>query len=75
MRLQFTWEGTDSVLAAPLVLDVARLLLYARRRGEVGPIGALGLFFKTPEGSGEMNLHRQYDALLRWLAADRSTSV
>ena len=67
MRMQFTWEGTDAVLAAPLVIDIARLSLLAQRRGESGPIGALGLFFKTPEGSTEMNLHRQYDILLRWL--------
>jgi myo-inositol-1-phosphate synthase len=69
MRMQFTWEGTDSVLAAPLVLDIARLALLAQRRGESGPIGALGLFFKTPEGSSEMNLYKQYDALLRWTAS------
>jgi myo-inositol-1-phosphate synthase len=69
MRLQFTWEGTDSVLAAPLVLDIARLIDLARQRGEAGPVGALGLFFKTPEGTDEMNLHRQYDTLLRWVAA------
>ena len=67
MRLQFTWEGTDSVLAAPLVLDIARLILLARDRGQSGSIGELGLFFKTPEGSTEMNLHHQYDALLRWV--------
>jgi myo-inositol-1-phosphate synthase len=66
MRMQFTWEGTDSALAAPLILDLARLVDLARQRGEAGPVGALGLFFKTPEGSPEMNLHRQYDALLRW---------
>jgi myo-inositol-1-phosphate synthase len=70
MRMQFTWEGTDSVLAAPLVLDIARLVALARRRGESGPIGAFGLFFKSPEGSAEMNLHRQYDTLLRWVAGD-----
>jgi myo-inositol-1-phosphate synthase len=68
MRMQFTWEGTDSVLAAPLLLDLARLLDFARRRGEAGPIGAMALFFKTPEGSREMNLHRQYEELLRWIA-------
>jgi myo-inositol-1-phosphate synthase len=67
MRLQFTWEGTDSVLAAPLVLDIARLMLLAQDRGQSGSIGELGLFFKTPEGSSEMNLHHQYDALLRWV--------
>ena len=69
MRLQFTWEGTDSVLAAPLVLDISRLILLAQRRGESGPVGELGLFFKTPEGSTEMNLYKQYAALLRWSGA------
>ncbi|HEX7981023.1 MAG TPA: inositol-3-phosphate synthase [Gemmatimonadaceae bacterium] len=73
MRMQFTWEGTDSVLAAPLVLDIARLVLLAQKRGESGPIGALGLFFKTPEGSSEMNLYKQYDALLRWTAGNRAS--
>jgi myo-inositol-1-phosphate synthase len=72
MRMQFTWEGTDSVLAAPLVLDIARLIVFAQRRGESGPIGELGLFFKTPEGSSEMNLHRQYDVLLRWVKGERT---
>jgi myo-inositol-1-phosphate synthase len=66
MRMQFTWEGTDSVLAAPLLLDLARFMVFAQLRGESGPIGAMGLFFKTPEGSREMNLHRQYEELLRW---------
>ena len=73
MRMQFTWEGTDSVLAAPLVLDIARLLLLAQRRGESGPIGPLGLFFKTPEGSSEMDLYKQYDALLRWTGGAPNT--
>ena len=67
MRMQFTWEGTDAALAAPLVIDLARLIHLARSRGETGPIGPLGLFFKTPEGSAEMNLHRQYDGLLKWI--------
>jgi myo-inositol-1-phosphate synthase len=69
MRMQFTWEGTDAVLAAPLIIDLARLCTLASRRGVSGPVGALALFFKTPEGSPEMNLHRQYDALLRWIDA------
>ena len=67
MRMQFTWEGTDAVLAAPLVLDLARLIVVAQRMGESGPRGAFGLFFKSPEGSDEMNLHLQYIALLEWV--------
>lgn len=74
MRMQFTWEGTDAALAAPLVLDLARLIELARRRGEAGPVGALGLFFKSPEGSREMNLHRQYQALLAWTKACQGSS-
>lgn len=66
MRMQFTWEGTDAVLAAPLVIDLARLISVAQRRGQSGPIAELALFFKTPEGSDEMNLHRQYQSLLDW---------
>jgi myo-inositol-1-phosphate synthase len=69
MRMQFTWEGTDSVLAAPLVLDIARLIVLAQQRGQSGPIGELALFFKTPEGTTEMNLHTQHQVLLRWIAA------
>ncbi|MEO8561219.1 MAG: inositol-3-phosphate synthase [bacterium] len=74
MRLQFTWEGTDSVLAAPLVLDIARLMVLAHQRGESGPIGELALFFKTPEGSSEMNLHHQYATLMRWAMGDQLSS-
>jgi myo-inositol-1-phosphate synthase len=67
MRMQFTWEGTDAALAAPLILDLTRLVTLAHRRGEAGPVGALGLFFKSPEGTTETNLHRQYEALLAWI--------
>lgn len=66
MRMQFTWEGTDAVLAAPLLIDLARLVTVAHQRGESGAIGALGVFFKTPEGSNEMNLQRQFDQLVAW---------
>ena len=36
MTMQFIWQGCDSVLAAPLVLDLVRLTELARRRGEIG---------------------------------------
>ena len=32
MMMQFIWQGCDSILAGPLVLDVARLALLAFRR-------------------------------------------
>jgi hypothetical protein len=36
MSLQFTWQGNDSILAAPLVLDMVRFTDFARRQGETG---------------------------------------
>ena len=32
MRLEFTWQGCDSALAAPLVLDLARITASAHHR-------------------------------------------
>jgi myo-inositol-1-phosphate synthase len=70
MRLQFTWEGCDSALAAPLVLDLARLCALALERGESGPLGALGFFFKDPVASSEQALPAQYEELLRWVLSE-----
>lgn len=66
MTLQFTWQGCDSALAAPLVIDLARLLDLAMRRGEHGPVAALGFFFKDPAGLDEHALAPQHDLLVRW---------
>lgn len=70
MTFQFTWQGCDSALAAPLVLDLVRLVAMARRRGEGGLLPALGFFFKEPMGSREHDLTRQFDALVAWATAD-----
>lgn len=69
MSMQFTWQGCDSSLAAPLVIDLARLLDLALRRGEVGPVPALGFFFKDPVGSDEHRLFEQQRVLTRWATA------
>ncbi|MGL4513120.1 MAG: inositol-3-phosphate synthase [Lacipirellulaceae bacterium] len=71
MSLQFTWQGCDSALAAPLVLDLARLVEVAARRGESGVVAALGVFFKTPQGSTEHALAEQVRALEQWLRGER----
>jgi myo-inositol-1-phosphate synthase len=69
MSMQFTWQGCDSSLAAPLVIDLARLLDLALRRGEVGPVPALGFFFKDPVRSDEHRLFEQHRALAEWATA------
>jgi myo-inositol-1-phosphate synthase len=68
MTMQFTWQGCDSALAAPLVLDLARLTARAHERGVSGPLGALGFFFKDPAGSDEHRLPQQWDRLVGFAA-------
>jgi myo-inositol-1-phosphate synthase len=68
MKLQFTWEGCDSTLAAPLLLDLVRLMALALDRREGGVVSSLAFFFKDPAGTRENALHRQYDMLERWVA-------
>jgi myo-inositol-1-phosphate synthase len=62
--LQFTWRASDSALAAPLVLDLARLIDLAARREKAGVVTGLACFFKNPTGVDEHSLHRQFEALL-----------
>jgi len=67
MSLQFIWQGFDSILAAPLVLDLARLAELAKRRGESGLMPHLASFFKAPLGVGEHRLHEQFVMLTRYV--------
>ncbi len=68
MTLQFTWQGCDSALAAPLVLDLVRLTEAARRQGCIGRMPFLASFFKSPYGVSEQAFDRQFEMLLRWVA-------
>ncbi|MFQ6172097.1 inositol-3-phosphate synthase [Oryzobacter sp. R7] len=75
MTLQFTWQGCDSALAAPLVIDLARLLDLALRRGESGPVPALGFFFKDPAGLDEHALAPQHDLLVHWATGESRSAL
>jgi myo-inositol-1-phosphate synthase len=66
MSLQLTWTGLDSSLAAPLVLDLTRLVAAAHAAGRVGALGALGFFFKDPLGGDEHRFAEQTRELYRW---------
>jgi myo-inositol-1-phosphate synthase len=63
MRLEFTWHGCDSALAAPLVLDLARLAAGAHRAGRTGPLPELAFFFKDPIGTVPHSLAEQWAML------------
>ena len=67
--LQTTWSAYDSMLAAPLVIDLARLLSLAQASGESGPMGALGCFFKDPWGSDIHAFAEQSKVLTEWAQA------
>ena len=66
MVMQFTWQGCDSLLAAPLVIDLVRLVELAHRRGERGLLTFLASFFKSPLGVDEHNFVRQFQLLEDW---------
>ena len=72
MTLQFIWQGCDSLLAAPLVLDLVRFTELARQRGEVGRMPFLASFFKSPYGVSEHDFIRQFQMLEAWAGAGRA---
>lgn len=67
MTLQFTWQGCDSALAAPLVLDLVRLADVAARAGCVGAVTPLAAFFKRPLGTDNHHFAKQHARLLEWV--------
>ncbi|MFD0318368.1 inositol-3-phosphate synthase [Streptomyces flavalbus] len=73
MILQTIWQGCDSALAAPLVLDLARLTLRAHEAGMSGPLADLGFYFKDPVGDGPSALSDQYTALTALAARLRAS--
>lgn len=72
MTLQFIWEGCDSLLAAPLVLDLVRFTELAWRRGDTGRMTFLASFFKSPHGVKEHGFVRQFQMLEAWAAGQGS---
>ena len=69
MMMQFTWQGCDSLLAAPLVIDLVRLAALAQRRGESGPMSHTACFFKSPVGVTEHDFGKQFQMLEDYLMA------
>lgn len=66
MTLQLTWQGCDSLLAAPLVLDLVRFVELSQRKKEVGVLTHLGSFFKSPLCLTEHDFSRQFSQLCEW---------
>lgn len=73
MQMKVNFLCQDSALAAPVVLDIARLLDVAKEVGERGIQRQMSLFFKSPfHGTGETPIHdlfKQERLLLDWARA------
>ncbi|MCP4461336.1 MAG: myo-inositol-1-phosphate synthase [Planctomycetaceae bacterium] len=67
MVMQFTWQGCDSILASPLVLDLMRLTERAMRAKQAGVMSSLACFFKSPMAVQENNFVHQFSMLERWV--------
>ncbi len=71
MQIKMNFLCKDSVLAAPLVIEIARSLDLARSRGQGGVQEQLGLFFKAPQTrQGHEPLHalmEQQQRFEEWL--------
>jgi len=71
MQLKVNFLCKDSILAAPLAIEIARCLDLAQRRGQTGIQEQLSVFFKLPMSKNrtpEQAFHRQEVILLNWLA-------
>ena len=72
MTMQFTWQGNDSALAAPLVIDLARLAAFAQQQGETGLMPWTAGYFKSPAGVEEQNFVKQMALLEAYVAKHRA---
>lgn len=72
MQIKVNFLCRDSILAAPLAIEIARCLDLAQKRGEAGIQEQLSVFFKMPMARGEravQDFNTQQEMLLDWLAA------
>ena len=70
MQLKVNFLCRDSILAAPLAIEIARLLDLAAQRGDSGPQEHLSVFFKLPmtlTGTPQQAFHVQEAELFKWL--------
>lgn len=68
ITVQTIWSAYDSALAAPLILDLARLMSLADAAGISGPVPEMGFFFKDPWGSDVHGFAEQTAELVAWSA-------
>ena len=70
MSIRLNLQGRDSVLATPLVLDLARWMVALQRAGRSGPIPELAFYYKQPVGNDSPVTFQDQLSRLRELALD-----
>ena len=73
MILQFIWQGCDSMLAAPLALDMIRLTDFAHRHGESGALKHMACFFKDPLEGETHDFWKQWQNLKNYVHSHAKT--
>lgn len=68
MQIKVNALYRDSILAAPMCLDLARFMELAHRQGRRGPQQWLSLYFKAPYNAITHDFHRQERLLLEFLS-------
>ena len=66
MSLKLNWQGADALLAAPMVLDIIRLIHEGHLKKLSGFQKQLGVFFKHPFGMEGKSLEYMYHYLLQF---------
>jgi myo-inositol-1-phosphate synthase len=70
MSMRVNFLGRDSILAAPLVLDLARWVAALHMAGRRGPVPELGFYFKKPLGDAAPLTFQDQVASLQRLRLD-----
>lgn len=66
VELRLNWRGADSILAAPMIIDVLRLLQADTPSESYGLQEQLGFFFKRPFGIEDQPLSARWERLVNY---------
>lgn len=67
MQIKINALWRDSILAAPMCIDLVRFMDLAHRRGAIGPQEWLSLYFKSPYGDAPHEFQKQERLLAKYL--------
>jgi hypothetical protein len=67
MSLRLNLQGRDSILAAPVALDLARWMVVLQMAGRSGPVPELAFYYKQPVGNKPPLTFQDQVAVLREL--------